>query len=380
MASIQQRGDSYLLTVSAGYGPNGKRVRRTKTVKVKNITEAKKELAKFQVEVEAGEYIAPEKLTIEGFIPDWENKYATSQLSESTIAFYLGHINNHIIPNLGHMRLDQLKPMHVVNFMDSLKDKLSPRTIQDVHRILRNVMSRAVDWQIIKSNPLDNVKKPKNTRKREVNVYEENEVRGIFESIQNESPHWRVMITLALSTGLRRGELLALEWEHIDLKEGTIQVKQSYGRGKEGRRILKDPKSANSKRIIHLSSSVVELMKSYRVLHKRERMKVLDMLVEREHEFIFCNIDGTPFYPTTPTTWWKRFTTRNKIRFIRFHDLRHTSATLLINQGVHPKIISERLGHSNIRITMDTYGHALKSADKEAANKLDKFFQKSNAN
>ncbi|MGG1811014.1 MAG: tyrosine-type recombinase/integrase [Bacillota bacterium] len=98
------------------------------------------------------------------------------------------------------------------------------------------------------------------------------------------------------------------------------------------------------------------------------------MWIEHEHEFVFCNENGKHYYPTTPTTWWKRFAERSGVRFIRLHDLRQTSATLLINKGVHAKIISERLGHSNIRITMDTYGHALQTADQEAANKLDSLF------
>ncbi len=101
---------------------------------------------------------------------------------------------------------------------------------------------------------------------------------------------------------------------------------------------------------------------------------MMDMWEETEHEFLFCNENGRPFYPTTPTTWWRRLLETAGVRYIRLHDLRHTSATLLINQGVHAKIISERLGHADIRITMDTYGHALKKADQEAADKLDGLF------
>jgi integrase len=108
-------------------------------------------------------------------------------------------------------------------------------------------------------------------------------------------------------------------------------------------------------------------------------VKIRSQGYEKEYEWLFCNEDGTHFYPTTPTTWWRRFTKRAGVRFIRLHDLRHTSATLLINQGVHAKIISERLGHSDIRVTMNTYGHAFQKADQEAANKLDSLFVKKQA-
>ncbi|WP_342743634.1 tyrosine-type recombinase/integrase [Halobacillus massiliensis] len=117
-------------------------------------------------------------------------------------------------------------------------------------------------------------------------------------------------------------------------------------------------------------------LKTFRTEWMIGRMKVGDLWTEKEHEFLFCNENGHHFYPTTPTTWWRRFTKKAGVRFIRLHDLRHTSATTLINQGIHAKIISERLGHSDIRITMDTYGHAIRAADQEAANKMDEAFYK----
>lgn len=381
MASIQKRGkNSYLLVVEAGYDANGKRIKRTKTVRCKTKTEAKKELAKFQVEVEAGEYIAPEKTTLQEFVKDWEKKYASKELSEQTLENYLGHLKNHILPALGHLRLDQVKPIHVVNFLDQLQRKdgkeksLSIGTIQYIYRVLRNIFERATEWKIISHNPVADVKKPKDNSDKEVNVYDEKEVEQLFKAVDNEPFHWRIFTSLALAAGLRRGELLGLEWSHIDLEKGTIRIKQVIGRGKNGRPVIKGPKTKTSKRTVSLPPSLIEELKRYHLHWKKEKMKMRDQWVEKEHEWLFCNEDGTHFYPTTPTTWWRRFTKRAEVRYIRLHDLRHTSATLLINQGVHAKIISERLGHADIRITMDTYGHALQTADKEAAQKLDSLF------
>jgi integrase len=395
MPNIQKRGEqSFLLAVDIGF-KGKKRIRRTRTIKIedksllrttKRLQEhLEKEWYKFKTEIEVGEYISPEKMTVSQFIPDWEKKYAEKHLSESTLDVYIRHIENHIKPTFGDKRLDQVLPIHVVNFLSELGDKeLSVGTIQYIYRVLRNIFSRAVEWKIIKDNPVAAVRKPKETKKKkEPSVYDENEVAKLFESVHDEPFHWRMFITLALAAGLRRGELLGLEWSHINFKDGTIHIQQTLGRGRDGRAVLKEPKSATSDRIISLSNSVIEELKVYQAESFKERDNVVDLFKEKEHDFLFRNEDGTHFYPTTPTTWWRRFIDKindgneNPIRYIRLHDLRHTSATLLINQGVHAKIISERLGHADIRITMDTYGHALRSADQEAANKLDNLFKKS---
>lgn len=339
------------------------------------------------MEVEFGAYIAPDSTSIlSDFIKDWKEKYAeTGGLGEQTLEVYMDHIENHILPELGHMRLDQIKPIHVVNFLSSLKkvncEEMAVSTKQYVYRVLRNIMERATEWKIIEENPVASVQKSqeRDAVEKDANVYNEEEVENLLIAAMEDLPHWRVFISLAIAAGLRRGELLGLEWSHVDLEKGLIQINQIITRGKAGKPTIKRPKSRKSKRVISLPDSVIEELKQYRSNWKKEKIRTRDMWVEDEHEFLFCNENGSHFYPTTPTTWWRRFTTRANVRFIRLHDLRHTSATLLINQGVHAKIISERLGHSNIRITMDTYGHALQTADKEAAQKIDAIFAQKTA-
>lgn len=392
MANIRPRGEkSFVLTVEAGYDANGKRERRYKTIKLedKALLKTKKKLNdyleaeyhKFKTEVEAGEYIAPEKLTLELFVTDWETKYAVKELAETTLANYLSHIKNHILPAIGHMMLIQIKPMHIINLLDEAKradgsDKLlSERTKQDIYLALRNIFERAVEWKIIKDNPVNTVKKPRINEDQEVNVYDEDEISALFIAAENEPFHWRMFLTLVLAAGLRRSEALGLEWPMVNFDKGTIDIKQAITKGRKGP-VIKGPKSKKSKRLISLPSSVINEFESYHLHWKKEKMKMRDMWVEEKYNWVFCNEDGTHFYPDTPTTWWTRFTKRVGVRYIKLHDLRHTSATLLINQGVHAKIISERLGHSDIRVTMNTYGHVLRKADQEAANKLDGLFTK----
>ncbi|MCM3079576.1 site-specific integrase [Brevibacillus invocatus] len=385
MASVQKRGEnSWLLVVEAGYDSNGKRIKKTKTVKGMGKREAEKELAKFVTEVEAGQYIAPEKMTFTAFVGEWREKYAKSELSAKTLENYLIQINNRLIPEFGHLRLDQIKPLHIVTFLRNLQQdggrkdgkegKLSSGMIEYVHRVLKNVFNRAVDWKVIKTSPMEGLKKPK-VEQAEMSVYDEEEVQRLFLALEKEKIMWRVMITLALTTGLRRGELLGLEWKHIDLETGTIDVKQSLSFVKEIGYQIKEPKTKNSVRKVAMPPSVIHEVKALKMQSAKERMHSGNLWEGGEHFFVFSSWNGKPLYPSSVKTWWSRFIKRNALRYIRFHDLRHTSATLLINKGVHAKIISERLGHANILTTMNIYGHALRSADQEAAKHFDSLFE-----
>ncbi|UOQ43403.1 site-specific integrase [Halobacillus salinarum] len=368
-----------------GYDGKGRRKRKRKTIKVdESLLKTKRklqnhleeELVKFKMEVEAGQYVTPGKIIFKDFIKDWEEKYARKNLAEQTLDVYKGHLKNHILPYFSDYHLDRIKPIHVLNFIHELENKttLSPGSIQYVYRVVRNVLQRASDWELILKNPVSSVQRPKDSKKRKVNVYEPHEVQQLFEIAKTQPPHWRLFLSLALACAMRRGELLGLEWKHINFEDQTLEIEQVVSRGIKGRPVIKEPKSNTSNRIISLPSSVVIELKDYYLLWKKEKLKAGDLWEEKNHEFVFCNENGRHFYPTTPTTWWRRFIEKADVRFIRLHDLRHTSATTLINQGIHAKIISERLGHSDIRITMNTYGHALRSADQEAASKMDEVF------
>ncbi|MGG4340445.1 site-specific integrase [Paenibacillus lautus] len=371
--------NSYRLIVEAGYNTDGKRVKRTKTIKVSGRREAEKELAKFQVEVEAGEYIAPEKMTFYNFVDEWHQKYAIKHLEAKTLESYSYMLKNHIEPTFSSKRLDEIKSLHIVSFLKALEqdgsrkdDKsggLSSTSIRFIHRILKDIFERAVEWKIIKSNPVSSVKRPKVSSSR-VEVYTEAEVSDLLKALQNEPQHWRIMISLALTTGLRRGELLALEWDHINLDEGIIEVNQSLSYV-NGENIIKPPKTKSSVRKVSIPEALISDLKEYQEQTISSKQNLADKWEGHpDHFFVFSSWNGKPYYHTVPGTWFRRFLKRNHLKPIRFHDLRHTSATLLINQGVHAKTIASRLGHADIRTTMNIYGHALQSADKIAADTL----------
>jgi len=221
MASIQKREEnSFLLVVEVGYGANGKRLRRTKTIHVNDPSLLKKkkklndylndELTKFKIEVEAGEYIAPEKMVLSEFVKEWEKKYAEETLSGGTLNNYLSNIGNHILSTLGDMRLDQIKTIHIVNLLNNLQrvDGTGENSIhvkQYTFSVIKNIISRAFEWKLIKSNPVDGVKKPRNKDEEmhKVNVYDEDEVEMLFTAVQSEPIHWRIFTSLALAGGLR---------------------------------------------------------------------------------------------------------------------------------------------------------------------------------
>ncbi|AVF27130.1 tyrosine-type recombinase/integrase [Paenibacillus larvae] len=397
MASIEKRGiNSWRLIVEAGYDSKGKRIKRTKTVRVEDqalLRTTKKlrefletELHKFKIEVEAGEYIAPEKIKFSAFVEEWWEKYAIKHLGLKTLYVYEKNLKNRIIPTFGNLRLDEIKPIHIINYLHSLdkdggrsdgkKGGLSSGSIQFDHRIIKNILSRAVEWNLIKNNPAANVKQPKLKCKVYI-PYGEKEVEQLLQALQEEPYHWRTMITLALTTGMRRGELLGLEWEHIDWEIGAISVQQNLIKALKDEVVIKDPKTKNSKRKVTLPTSVLEELKNYYSHYLSERKKLGDAwkgCVDVDginRNFVFCHHDGTPFHHDQPSLWFRRFIKKHGLRSIRFHDLRHTSATLLINQGVHAKVISERLGHGNITTTMNIYGHLLQTADKAAADKFE---------
>ncbi|TNJ64534.1 site-specific integrase [Paenibacillus hemerocallicola] len=379
MANIVKRGEnSWRLTVNCGKDANGKYIRHTKTVKCRTKREAEVEYAKFKIEVETGQYIKPQRMTFAEFVNEWRDKYAADHLEERTIYTYESNLKLRILPTFGHLQMEDVTPMHITNYLKSLgkeggrqdgKDGgLATGTIEYNHRILRNIFTRAVEWEVVKRNPAAPVRKPKVSYK-DVLPYNENEVQVLMQSLEKEPFHWQVMIKLAIHTGLRRGELLALEWKHVDWEKVQINVLQSVSSTTAGVARVKEPKTKKSRRKVGLSEAMLELLREYQRYQSEER-KAIEDWQGGEHLFIFAHPDGKAFHHERPYLWFRAFLKKNKLRYIRFHDLRHTAATLLINKGVHAKVISERLGHGNITTTMNIYGHALQEADKDAANKV----------
>lgn len=395
MATIRQKGkDSYQFRVSLGVGADGKYKFKYRTYRVTERMTPKQleahlehEAYKFEQKVLSNAYITPSEMTFKQFSHEWQVKWLENEVSENTIALRLSSLNNHVLPVIGHLPMSKINSLMLLDLMGNLtrKDKkegdLSVSSKQEIQKVLVSIFARAIDWRVLKHDPMAGIKPPTEKRRqdKQLNVYDIEEVKALLEATQGELAHWRVFVSLAIATGMRRGELIGLEWKHIDLDNGLINVQQIISKTRKGCEV-KEPKYG-SKRMISLPASINEELRRYKLHCREEKLKLQHRWIENNHDWVFFGEDGDFLRPDTPTTWWNRFIDRvNKdleaqgkdpMKKIRLHDLRHTSATLLIAQNVHAKIISERLGHKKISTTMDIYGHALPSADREASEKLD---------
>ncbi len=380
--SIEQRGENtFRLVVSEMR--DGKRVKHYRTIQAASRREASKELAKFVAEIEAGQYVDPSKQTFAEFVQRWLKDYAESHLAPKTVHRYKEILEKRVLPALGHLKLEKIRPNHLLEFYASLQvegirqdgrpGKLSERTILHHHRLINTILNAAVQWQLIPSNPANRVKPPK-VKKRAMPCYDEEQIRLMFEALKKEDLKHQVLVNIALFTGLRRGEIMGLEWKDVDFGAGTLQVRQASqylpGQGV----FTKEPKTESSVRLLSLPPFLMEMLKQYRKEQAEHRLKVGDLWQGSDR--LFTTWDGRPGHAEWPSQWFSKFIRRHNLPHLNFHGLRHTAATMLINQGLQAKNISGRLGHSNINTTMDLYGHYLKSADKEAADRLEQVYQR----
>ncbi len=390
MANIEQRGDnSYRFTVYLPKDAHGKypKIRKSRIIEEKMSPKLLKEFLdreylKFKDEVLSGNHVQTERILFKDFSAQWEKDFA-STLALTTYGNHQRKLELHITPIIGHMRMDQINAFHLMNVIRDMKrydgkdDPVSYHSKQDVFRSLKSIFKYAVKWNVLTNNPMDGVEKPRPSDTddvdKEMQIYEEEEIETLMLMLQSETELWRMMFTLALAAGLRKGELLGLEWKDVDFENKQIYIQQSIVLTKQGPHI-KSTKTKKSKRYVTIPESVMAELKKYRKHWAKEKLRKGDVWIEKEREWLFHAFNGTHLYPTSPSKRWHTFINGHNFKYIRLHDLRHTSASLLIAQGVHAKIISERLGHSDISVTMNTYGHAFKSADRAAADKLDSFF------
>ncbi|MEC1940159.1 site-specific integrase [Bacillus velezensis] len=390
MPSIEKRGEkSYRLIVEVG--TKGKRKKEKKSIRIEDekLLKSPKKLRtflesewyKFKAEIEAGTYIKPQKRTFNMFVDDWENKYAMSHLDGKTIETYNYIMSKEIRPWFGDMHLEDIQPIHILNFLDDYKksnENISSSSIHARYRIIRDILGRAAEWKIIGENPALNVKRPKQEYK-EYEIYTEEEINHIFHLLDEYAPlRNRVFIKFAITGGFRRGELLAIDESDLFFDTNQVRIDESLQYTKKHGYRFKAPKNKSS-RTITLPTSVMQ--EAYILLKeiKKNRLLLGELWVgwkeDKNKLMLFGADNGKPQYPTSPNTWWQKFTKRHNIKPGRLHDLRHTHATMLVNQlgtvpGLNIKDISERLGHSNIQTTLNTYTHSNRQADALVADAI----------
>lgn len=370
---IRKRGkNSWAIVLDLGRDANGKRRQKWHTVRG-GKRDAERELARIVNDIETGSYVEPSKISVREYLERWLNDYAKLAVSPKTHERYTQIIVGNIIPELGDVRLAKLRPLQIQAFYSKAlssgrkdgKGGLSAQTVLHFHRLLHRALGQAVKWQLLARNPVDAVEPPKPER-AEMRALDSGETASVLRRLADTRLF--APVATAVTTGLRRGELLALRWKDLDLDGGYAMVKQSLEQTSDGIR-FKVPKTDRSRRRIALSSFTVEILKSHKALQAAQQLALGP--VYSDHELVFARPDGTPWPPDSFSTAFAAFVRRSGLPHFRFHDLRHSHATQLLAQMVHPKVVSERLGHSKIGITLDTYSHVLPGMQEDAAKKVD---------
>lgn len=379
VASFQEiEKGKYKLYVELGY--RGKRrIRRTKTIEAKNDTEARKQLVMFEADLLSRHIVDQENITLEQFYPQWKDRFAVKHFGDRSLVDYCNIIDKRILPDFGTVRLKDITKLDIVTFIDDLKpldDKkgqLAPSTIHNIFKAFNSLMQVAEDWELIDRNPCYRVKLPKLEYKKG-QVLTVKETDQLFKALEGYPPTWQLIVQVAAITGARQGEIAALEGKHLDTHKNIITIEQALVNVAGKGLILKKTKTDKSRKVT-VPKELMKSLSKLKLLKQTDLMEVQNMREWPDHLFLFSNEYGKPLRPDSISQWWSRFLEdNNKLKKIRFHDLRHTSATLLINEGIHAKIIQERLGHSNISTTMNTYGHVLEEADQTASKHFDRFF------
>lgn len=381
MARYEKRSKgTYRLVVEGGRDAAKKRIRYTKTVKARNGKEAENELAKFLTEINAGTYIEPDKMTFSDFITnEWSVKYA-KDLAVSTRYVYEAHLRNYILPKIGHLRLCDIKTMHLVTVMHELSlpgnrrggkiEPLSARTQAYLYDLLFGIFIRAREWKLIAQNPMDGVSRPK-VPKKKMNYYNASEAAVVIEALMTESQMWRLLVLGALIGSCRKGEIIALEWPDVNFSTREITIDKSISITLGGVAHVGDPKSETSIRTIKMPEWYMDELAEYRKKWIMDKLLVGSKWKGGNHQYLFHKGYGVPLHNVRPSKWWSTFVKRHGLKQIRFHDLRHSSATILFEAGATMKEIQERLGHAKESITSNVYVHLTKEMKDASADRLE---------
>ena len=373
---IRKRGNSWAIVLEVRDPVTGARKRKWHSYSRGDGTaatrkEAEAECRRLLTELEGGAYIDPTKETIASFLDRWL-AHMQGQVSPRSHERYAELCRKNIAPLLGGISLTKLQPAHIsAAYSKALtsghrqgRGGLSPRTVTHMHRILRQALQQAVEWQMLTRNPADLVKPPKVERKQ-MSVLDAAGTAELIDAARSYTIF--IPIVLGVLCGLRRGEIAALRWRSIDLDAGQLAVVASIEETRAGCR-EKETKSGRC-RTIALPALVIAELRKHR-LDQATALLSIGVRVTPDHHVVM-QADGTPLKPNSLTHAFTTFVEARGLKRVRLHDLRHSHATHMLAAGVHPKIASERLGHSKVGITLDLYSHVLPGMQAEAAIQVD---------
>ncbi len=376
---IRQRNKgTWEIAIEVGKDPvTGKRKQYFETLKGSR-KDAEKRRVELLSSVDKGSYIKPSNMTVAVWLEKWLQDYAVSRCSARTVEIYKVIIRRHLIPAFGQLLLKDLQPHHIqeycaaalINGRTDGKGGLSRRTVLHHHRLLHKTLSDALRQGYIARNVCEAVDPPRPARK-EMNALSPEEVPYFLDEAK-ETPFYVLFYTL-LFTGLRRSEALGLKWGKVDLYLSVIYVTQTLNRLSGGKYVQGDPKTLKSKRQVDLPPSLAVLLREYKENAIAQKKLLGQELLD--DDYVFAYPDNRHFDPSTITHYFKKVVRKMGLPYLRLHDLRHSHVSLMVAAGVNIKVISERLGHSDIGITLNTYAHLFPGMGKAAAHSLDTFLK-----
>ena len=386
--SIEKRGkNSYRLTVSEGFDLNGNPMIHRKTVHGTK-KDAEVELAKFVTEVQNGLVVDGKSLKFSEFTEIWKRDYGSKELAPSTYKRYCRMLETRLLPYFGHFYINKIRPTDIMKFYDLLekdtqlvrkkgnngsktKKPLSGKTILEHHRLLRAMLHRAVYWQLIVSNPAERVQPPR-AKKPKRRSYDDEQTKILLENLEKltvEDTKYKVAIILTIFTGVRLGELMGLEWQDVDFRNGIISINRSSQYLSDMGVFTKVPKTESSIREIAIPEFIISLLEEYKLWYEDQKSLYGELWTNSDR--LFVQADGKPMHPSSISKWFVKYVGTIGLPVINFHGLRHTNASLLVAQNVDIAVVSARLGHAQISTTLDFYVHPLLSHNRKAGYALE---------
>ena len=341
---------------------------RRRYVSAKTKTDARRVLRQAMADADRGLIFDADSLKVEEYLDRWLTDSVSDTVKATTFERYEQITRLHLKSALGRVKLKALTPAHVRGlYREKLEAGLSARTVRYVHTTLHKALKQAVMDGLIPRNVTEAVKPPQPTRE-EIHPLTPEQAKVLLQTAHTAGDRLEALYVLAIPTGLRQGELLGLKWDDVDLEDGSLQVRRTLAITKSGP-VFSFPKTTGSRRSVKLTGKAIEVLKSHLERQLAEIDRVGSLWSPGDADgLIFASETGEPLDRRAVTKQkFKPLLKQAKLPEIRFHDLRHTCATLLLTRNVNPKIVSEMLGHSTIAITLDTYSHVLPNMRDQAA-------------
>ncbi len=375
---IRRYKNSYTIVLNLGRDPATGKQKQQWISSKGTKKDAERRLSDLLHQIDTGTFMKPGKTTLGEFLERWLKDYVWPNLAPRTAEGYETIVRRHLIPHLGNISITHLKPEHLQKYYSEMLSSgrcgsscgLSAQTVRHHHTALHKALQTAVEWGLLSRNIADAIRAPRAER-QEMQTWGEEEVTRFLEAAKR-TPYYAIFYT-ALFTGMRRSELLALRWQDVNFMLSQVYVSRSLHQLRDGKFIFRSPKTAKGRRMVALPPSAILVLSAHYEKQKLERALLGGKPLTTD-DLVFSTLEGKPLRPNTITRAWTIIAARAGLRVIRLHDARHTHASLMLKQGIHPKIVQERLGHSTIAITLDTYSHVSPGLQEAAAKRFDEAF------